>query len=161
MTKEVAYKVKKMKEGFLEYRKAGKSISEIAKIFEVSASCIYDNLQEIADFNNVTREDLLYRVYKKEHHPVKKANTVVISIAENGRIFPSNLLTYIPESWSDIFKYISRSSAVENLLLKQIKQLAKLIALTSNLNNNSISYELRFKDKKIKKAFYQLDKMMS
>ena len=53
-----------MKQGFLELRNAGKLFSEIAEVFGVSVWSIYDNLQEIADANGLSREDLLYRIHK-------------------------------------------------------------------------------------------------
>lgn len=53
-----------MKQGFLELRQAGKSFSEIAEFFGVSVWSVYDNLQEIADANGLSREDLLYRIHK-------------------------------------------------------------------------------------------------
>ena len=53
-----------MREGFMELHQKGYSISDIAKHFNVSIWCVYDNLQKIADKNNVTRESLLLRVQK-------------------------------------------------------------------------------------------------
>lgn len=57
-------RMKQMKQGFLELRQAGKSFSEIAEVFGVSVWSVYDNLQEIADANGLSREDLLYRIHK-------------------------------------------------------------------------------------------------
>ena len=54
----------RMEQGFLELRNAGKLFSEIAEVFGVSVWSIYDNLQEIADANGLSREDLLYRIHK-------------------------------------------------------------------------------------------------
>lgn len=42
----------------------GKTISEIAEIFGVSICTVYNNLQEIADKNKVSRDSLLLRVHK-------------------------------------------------------------------------------------------------
>ena len=61
---QTSERVKLMKQGFLEYRNAGKSFAEIAEIFGVSVWAIYDSLQEIADYYNIPRESLLYRVHK-------------------------------------------------------------------------------------------------
>ena len=57
-------RMEQMKQGFLELRNAGKLFSEIAEVFGVSVWSIYDNLQEIADANGLSREDLLYRIHK-------------------------------------------------------------------------------------------------
>ena len=59
-------RMEQMKQGFLELRNAGKLFSEIAEVFGVSVWSIYDNLQEIADANGLSREDLLYRIHKPD-----------------------------------------------------------------------------------------------
>lgn len=46
-------------DNFMDYHEQGFSIMEIAKIFNVDFSTVYNYLQEIADKNNVTRESLL------------------------------------------------------------------------------------------------------
>lgn len=51
----------KMKEEFMELRNSGKTINEIAKICGVTNQCIYRHLQEIADENHVSRDELLSR----------------------------------------------------------------------------------------------------
>jgi predicted DNA-binding protein YlxM (UPF0122 family) len=43
----------------MQYHKDGYNISEIAEIFNVDDSTIYNNLDEIARVNGVTRESLL------------------------------------------------------------------------------------------------------
>ena len=55
----------KMKEEFMELRNSGKTINEIAKICGVTSQCIYNHLQEIADENNVSRDELLSREHKQ------------------------------------------------------------------------------------------------
>ena len=52
-------RVENLIENFMYYHKQGISIPEIAKIFEVDFSTVYNHLQEIADANGVTRESLL------------------------------------------------------------------------------------------------------
>ena len=54
-------RVEKLIKEFMQYHKNGYSILEIAKIFEVDFSTVYNHLQEIADANGVTRESLLER----------------------------------------------------------------------------------------------------
>lgn len=48
---------------FMNYHNDGYSIPEIAEIFHVDFSTVYNNLQEIADNNGVTRESLLQVVH--------------------------------------------------------------------------------------------------
>lgn len=50
-----------MKENFMKLRNSGKTINEIAKIYGVTSQSIYRHLQEIADENHVSRDELLSR----------------------------------------------------------------------------------------------------
>lgn len=66
---------KKMKEEFMKLRNSGKTINEIAKICGVTSQCIYNHLQEIADENNVSRDELLSRErnqHSKKNEPQQK-----------------------------------------------------------------------------------------
>ena len=54
-------RVENLLKNFMHYHESGYSIKEIAEIFEVDLSTIYNYLQEIADANNVSRECLLER----------------------------------------------------------------------------------------------------
>ena len=72
-------RIKLMKHSFLELRNAGKSFSEIAKLFGIHVSSIYDNLQEIADTNGLSREDLLYRIHKPHVMSSTSQNTKSIT----------------------------------------------------------------------------------
>ena len=61
---------KLLKEGFMELRMQNKSIGEIAEHFQVSEWTVYHALDEIAEANGVTRNDLLY-VILEPHNVVK------------------------------------------------------------------------------------------
>ena len=52
-------RVQNLKENFMQYHNDGYTIPEIAKIFSVDDSTVYNNLDEIARANGVTRESLL------------------------------------------------------------------------------------------------------
>ena len=58
-------RVENLVKNFMQYHNDGHSIIEIAKIFEVDLSTVYNHLQEIADANNVSRESLLERKSSK------------------------------------------------------------------------------------------------
>lgn len=81
----------KMKENFMKYHNDGRTISEIAEIFNVSVYTIYNNLQEIADKNNVTRESLLLRVHKP--HEISNSK----NFKEQVEINPEELLADFEE----------------------------------------------------------------
>ena len=61
MTNKETKKTIKMKENFMKLRNSGKTINEIAKICGVTSQSIYRHLQEIADENHVSRDELLSR----------------------------------------------------------------------------------------------------
>ena len=64
MAKEKTQRVKALIDGYMELRLQEKSHEEIAEIFGVSKKTVLYYLKEIADNNNVTRDDLLYRIQK-------------------------------------------------------------------------------------------------
>ena len=70
MSAHLSERVKIMKEGFMTLHNNGKTINEIAEHFKVSTWSVYNNLQDIADANGVTRDSLLTRVNKS--HDVTK-----------------------------------------------------------------------------------------
>lgn len=55
-------RVENLKKDFMKYHNDGYSIRDIANIFHVDFSTVYNHLQEIADTHGVTRESLLERV---------------------------------------------------------------------------------------------------
>lgn len=54
-----------MMENFMELHNAGWTIKQIADKYELSVSTVYARLQEIADENGVTREELLKVVHSE------------------------------------------------------------------------------------------------
>ena len=58
-------RVKQMKKDFIKYRESGKTIKEIANIFGLTDRTVYLHLQDIADENNLSRDELLFRVHKQ------------------------------------------------------------------------------------------------
>lgn len=57
-------RVMKLKENFMRLHEEGYSIYEIAEMYGVHYSTVYNRLEEIAKENNVTREELLREVHK-------------------------------------------------------------------------------------------------
>ena len=56
-------RVLEMRKNFLDLRKKGKSLSEIAEYYNLSLRTIYYELQAIADMNGISRKDLLENDY--------------------------------------------------------------------------------------------------
>lgn len=78
MGQKQSARVGQMMEKFLRLHNEGKEISEIAEMFQLSSSTIYLKLQEIADKEGITREELLSRPHKK--HVVTMQRKVAKSI---------------------------------------------------------------------------------
>lgn len=75
---------------FMELHNAGYTIKEIAKKFELSAHTVYARLQEIADANGVTREELLEHVHTDHVCYVRKFEPVEpVNVGEIQRSFDS------------------------------------------------------------------------
>lgn len=55
----ITQRVEMLKKDFMKYHNNGYSIREIADVFQVDFSTVYNHLQEIADAYGVTRESLL------------------------------------------------------------------------------------------------------
>ena len=62
MSSRTTQRVEMLKKDFMKYHNNGYSIREIADVFQVDFSTVYNHLQEIADTHGVTRESLLERV---------------------------------------------------------------------------------------------------
>ena len=56
-----------MKKEFIKLRDSGMSIQEIAEKYGMTARNIYFHLQEIADENNISRDELLFRPKKQQY----------------------------------------------------------------------------------------------
>ena len=66
-----------MKKNFIKLRASGMSIQDIAEKYGMTARNIYFHLQEIADENHVTRDELLF-VPQKTHH-IRKSTSKKLS----------------------------------------------------------------------------------
>ena len=119
-----------------------------------------DNLsEELVSINSSIsngRKDLLDIQGK-----IKELEKIYVFVYENGETDTGNFCIDIPETWNKVFDDILRNDIVEDLSIKQIKQLAKLIVLTDILNQNSLIFELTFESENAQKAFYELIKVMS
>lgn len=71
-----------MKQNFMMWHNKGYTIPEIAEMHNLSFSCVYRHLQEIADENNTTREELLklVRTAKGDREWERKSKKVIIDV---------------------------------------------------------------------------------
>lgn len=97
-------RVLQMKQNFIELHYQGFSIPDIAKKFHVDNSTIYYHLQDIAEANGMTREDLLKvvktssRTYlRREEHVFKVDSAELMQNLANAKISISNSKQKIDE----------------------------------------------------------------
>lgn len=86
----VSERVIRMKQNFMQLHNNGKTIKEIAEIYNLHYTTVYDYLQEIADANNMTRTDLLTRVIirtSNSNSKNKSTNTTSIDFKEIDKSF--------------------------------------------------------------------------
>jgi len=65
-------RTKMMKANFMNDREIYSSMVEIAEKYQLSVFTVYDNLQDIADENGVSRDSLLFVVHKEHEVGNKK-----------------------------------------------------------------------------------------
>lgn len=82
MATTVSERVYQMKKNFMRLHNDGYSIPEIAKMYSLSFSCVYKNLQKIAYENSTTREALLrnIRTVNGERNWEREAQKVQIDV---------------------------------------------------------------------------------
>ena len=76
-----------LKKNFMKHHEEGKTIKEIAELYNVSKRHIYTSLQDIADENNVSRESLLKKIHKKHQPPQNIKSAGQINPAEMNENF--------------------------------------------------------------------------
>lgn len=82
-----------MKQNFMMWHEKGYTIPEIAEMHNLSFSCVYRHLQEIADENNTTREELLklVRTVKGERKWEQEARKVQIDVSKMQQDFEDSI----------------------------------------------------------------------
>lgn len=82
-----------MKQNFMMWHNRGYTIPEIAKKYDVSFCTVYNHLQEIADENNTTRDELLklVRTVKGERKWEQQARKVQIDVSKMQQDFEDSI----------------------------------------------------------------------
>ena len=93
------------------------------------------------------KTNMLFLIEKE----IKELETVTILVLDNEEIEVENFgEIIIPETWKDIYRELLESDVVENLLLKQIKQLAKIIAF---VKSEEKSFDVIFENEDMQTSF--------
>lgn len=82
-----------MKQNFMMWHNKGDTIPEIAKKYDVSFCTVYNHLQEIADEDNTTRDELLklVRTVKGERKWEQEARKVQIDVNKMQQDFEDSI----------------------------------------------------------------------
>lgn len=85
---------------------------------------------------------------------IKNLETISVFVYENGEIEIENSEITIPESWSDVFGNLTNDESIENLTMRQIEQLAKMIVLAKEFQTNNLNFEVSFESENLQHAFF-------
>ena len=83
----VSERVRRMKENFMSLHEEGKTILEIATLFNLSRDTVYRHLGDIAAQNGTTRENLLQQVHKTPAFWKREQKQVHVDVDELYRNF--------------------------------------------------------------------------
>lgn len=106
-------RTKRMKQSFIALHNDGKSIKEIAEIFNLHYSTVYYALGDIAKENNLRREDLLERSREKAKNKIRSRSYV-----RKEQMKPDVLITHLDKVKSEVRSIIE---IIDQALIKEEK----------------------------------------
>lgn len=110
-----------------EVEEAVNTLSEISSLIENEKIKISDNREEL----------------KKIREDIENLKKVIIFVYEDGNLEvdgPKELI--VPSNWVEIKAELEEDELVDNFTVKQLKSLAKVLALVSNLDNFEVTFEV-------------------
>ena len=107
-------RTKRMKQSFIALHNDGKSIKEIAEIFNLHYSTVYYALGDIAKENNLRREDLLERSREKAKNEIRPRSYI-----KKEQIKPDVLITHFDKVKSEVRSIIE---IIDQALIKEEKR---------------------------------------
>lgn len=100
---------------------------------------VSETLAGVSDEITKFRKDLA-----KLQNEIQLLSKISIFVYRDGEIETENLEIEISESWKDLFSKIINNEAIEDLTLKQTKQLAKVITLARDLKHKELDFDISF-----------------
>lgn len=134
----------------------------LIKLLEEVSSCETDLMTLISELNEKysIMQDLNKDISEKRKElseintEIEKAQIVTIFVYNSGEIeVETTFSVEIPEANTDTVNKIISNEQAEDLTLKQIKAVAKLISLVQNLEQQGLNYELLFEEPVMKEMF--------
>lgn len=153
--KELNASLQKQKEALLllkdEIQKRQEEVNKIVNKLQETASEMSKKTYEIAN-----SQQQLEKIQAK----IKSLQKVEIFVYINGEIELENYeMGILDSSWNDLFKDLATNDLLENLTIKQIKQIAKLIVLTKSLQQQCLKFETSFELESVRSIFEQVKQL--
>lgn len=146
---------------FDELRQKKEKMLELKEIIEQNQKEVEKISTQIAKITKrVTAENETISANKQTLEEVKscimKLEKISVFVYKNGGIEIEN--ANIPETsgWEDLFDSLIHNKIVENLSLKQVRQLAKLLVIVERFQAQKQNYELTFESETEQRVFEKL-----
>lgn len=146
---------------FDELRQKKEKMLELKEIIEQNQKEVEKISTQIAKITKrVTAENETISSNKQTLEEVKscimKLEKISVFVYKNGEIEIEN--ANIPETsgWEDLFDSLIHNKIVENLSLKQVRQLAKLLVIVERFQAQKQNYELTFESETEQRVFEKL-----
>lgn len=151
--KEHQKSLSKRKNLFEQLRKQKEKMLDLKKIIEqrqIEVENISKEINEVTNKISAEKEDLSNdkQMLKEVRDYIKNLEKTSIFVYENGEIEIENSKTQQEiTDWQNEFEILITNDLVENLSVKQIRQLAKLIVLEKQLRKEGKEYEVTIENK--------------
>lgn len=129
---------------------------ELKKIIEkrqLEVENISKEINEITNKISVEKDELFNnkQILEETRDYIKNLEKISIFVYKNGEIEIENSETPEITDWQNEFETLINDEAVENLSVKQIRQLAKLTVLEKQFEKEGKEYELTIEDEIVEK----------
>ena len=136
-------------------------IKNIIKRHQESIISLYDQLVFVSSNVNMTFDEIskTYEQLLDIQEQIRLIEKVTIFVYDDGELESDNENINLEINDNDLTSFLTTVYAnpiLENLTLKQIKQLAKLYLITKKLDENGFAYELTFEEENFKDIFEKI-----
>ena len=152
---ELNASLQKQKEALLLLKdEIQKRQEEVNKIFNKLQETASEMSKKSTEISNSQQQ--LEKIQEK----IRSLQKVEIFVYMNGEIEVDNYdMEILDSSWNDLFKDLATNDLLENLTIKQIKQISKLIVLTKSLQRQNLKFEISFELEEVKSIFEQVKQL--
>ena len=146
--KSIRASLRKEKAEILElqkiFKKHEESIKSLIDRLEITSSNLTSINLELSDSNSEL---------EKIRFQIESLKKVSIYVYGDGNIEVENGKLVVSDTWEELFKNLTADISVENLTLKQIRQLAKLLVFVDYLRKQNKDFDISFESQNLQDAF--------